>query len=74
MPGTEKVFEENLGALKVRFAEPQLPSRFDSIPGSAVAVGLASFALQCYDELAPPSGSTLWKDKVKSLFSMISSR
>jgi cell division protein FtsA len=74
LAGTDKIFQENLGGLKVRIAEPQLPTRLEHVPGAAVAVGLASFALQCFDELAPPTGSALWKDRVKSLFSMISHR
>jgi cell division protein FtsA len=72
--GVDKVFEENLASFKVRTAEPQLPARLEQLSGSAVAVGLAGFALQCYDELAPPANSNAWKDRVKSLFSMISSR
>jgi cell division protein FtsA len=74
LQGTDKVFEENLASFKVRVAEPQVRTRLDQLSGTAVAVGLASFALQCYDELAPPTNSGDWKDRVKSLFSMISSR
>jgi cell division protein FtsA len=74
MAGMEKVFEEQLPNMKIRFAEPQLPSRLEQLSGSAVAVGLASFALQCFDELTPPTGSSAWKDRVKSLFSMINGR
>ncbi len=74
LSGTEKVFEEALKNLRVRTAEPNLPAKFGSQAGTAVPVGLATFALQCYDELAPAGGGSAWKDRVKSLFSMISGR
>jgi cell division protein FtsA len=71
VPGTDQIFEEVLKHLRVRTGEPELPAKFGRDPGAAVAVGLARFALQCYDELSPVSGPPLaWKDRVKSLFSM----
>lgn len=73
LQGADKVFEEHLGGMKVRLAEPQLPGSMGAQYGTAVAVGLAGFALQCYDELSPAPGSD-WKDRVKSLFSMINGR
>lgn len=69
--GCDKLFEEALKHLRVRIGEPELPSKFGREPGAAVAVGLARFALQCYDELAPASGpQPAWRDRVRSLFSM----
>ncbi len=74
-PDTDKLFEDVLKHFRVRVGEPELPSRFGRDPGAAVSIGLARFALQCYDELAPASGPpAAWKDRVKSLFSMISGR
>jgi cell division protein FtsA len=74
MPGTDKLFEDVLKHLRVRVAEPELPSKFPRQTGISAAVGIARFSLQCYDEIAPAAGQTAWKDRVRSLFSMLSGR
>jgi cell division protein FtsA len=75
LAGTDKLFEAELKHLRVRVAVPEIPARFGPDPGAAVALGLARFALQCYDELSPAAGPpTDWKDRVRSLFSMMSGR
>jgi cell division protein FtsA len=75
MEGVDKAFEDVLKHLRVRVGQPDLPAKFARETGAAVSVGMARFALQCYDELAPASGvQTDWKDRVKTLFSMMSGR
>jgi len=72
LPGTDRLFEESAKRSKVRVAEPSLGAKFPSMVGMATAVGLASFAIQCFDELTPADGVQPWRDRVKSLFSMLS--
>ena len=72
MQGTANLFEDCLKRFKVRVAEPNLGSKFPDQVGMATAVGLASFAIQCFDEFAPAEGVVPWRDRVKSLFSMLS--
>ena len=74
LAGVDKLFEEVLSHLRVRVAEPWLPESVGVRAGMAVPVGLAYFALQCYDELGPATGTQDWRDRVKSLFSIISGR
>ncbi len=71
LSGTDKLFEETCKRMKVRVAEPNL-GRFPKQVGMATAVGLASFTIQCCDELTPADGILPWRDRVKSLFSMLS--
>jgi len=71
LPGTDKLFDEVLKHMRVRVAEPELGAKFPRQPGLATAIGLARFGIQCYDELAPATGSQGWKERVRSLFSML---
>lgn len=72
MSGTEQIFDETLKHLKVRVAEPSLGPKFPRQVGMATSVGLASFTIQCFDELVPAEGILPWRDRVRSLFSMLS--
>lgn len=72
LPGTDRLFEETCGRYKVRISEPSLGRNFPLQKGMATAVGLASFTIQCCDELTPADGVLPWRDRVKSLFSMLS--
>ena len=72
LQGTDRLFEETLKRFKVRIAEPNLGKKYPNQVGMATAVGLASFTIQCFDELAPVDGVLPWRDRVKSLFSMLS--
>jgi cell division protein FtsA len=61
VPGADKVFEDVLKHLRVRVGQPDLPAKFGPQTGAAVSVGMARFALQCFDELSPASGAqTAW--------------
>ncbi len=68
------MFLDQLKHLRVRVAEPDLGRKLGKQSGMATAAGLARFALQCKEELAPANGSPAWTSKVRSLFSMISGR
>ncbi len=72
--GIEKLFEDNIKHTKVRVAEPHLGAEWESQRGLAAAVGSARFAIQCYDELGPAAGNLPWRDRVKSLFSVLSGK
>ncbi len=72
MPNSDRLFEETVKKYKVRVAEPSLGSKFPHAVGMATAVGLASFTIQCFDEFTPAEGIVPWRDRVKSLFSMLS--
>jgi len=72
LPSADKLFEEILKTYRVRVAEPTLGPKFQKQVGMATAVGLASFTIQCFDELTPAEGVLPWRDRVKSLFSMLS--
>ena len=72
MPGTVALFEDSLKRFKVRVGEPDLGAKYPSQVGMATPVGLAIFTLQCFDEFAPAEGNLPWRDRVKSLFSMLS--
>jgi cell division protein FtsA len=74
MPGTEKLFEETLKHQKVRTVEPIPVPGLPTSPGLATAVGLARFALVCYDELGPANGIQGWRNKVRSLFSLVTGK
>jgi cell division protein FtsA len=74
LPGTDKLFDEVLKHLRVRVAEPELPSQFPAQPGLGTAVGLAKFGLQCQDDIVPANGSGGWKDRVRGLFSLLGGR
>lgn len=78
LEGTDKLFEDVLKHLRVRVAEPKLPSTFQSEVdpyGLATAYGMAQFALQCHDDdLAPASGSEHWKDRIRTVWSVLSGR
>lgn len=71
LPGADKLFEETLARHRFRVAEPKLGSKFEARPGMATAVGLASFAIQCFDEFSPAEGVLPWRERVKSLFSLL---
>jgi cell division protein FtsA len=72
--GTEKLFADQMKHLKIRTTEPDLGRKFGKPTGAAAAAGLARFAIQCKEELAPANGAPMWTSKVRSLFSMISGR
>jgi cell division protein FtsA len=72
LPGADRLFEETVMRYKIRIAEPSLGPKFPKQVGMATAVGLASFTIQCFDELTPAEGVLPWRDRVKSLFSMLS--
>jgi cell division protein FtsA len=69
--GTDRMFEETMKRYKIRVDEPSLGAKFPKQVGMATSVGLASFAIQCFDELTPADGVLPWRDRVKSLFSML---
>lgn len=71
LPGTDRVFDETLKHIHVRVGRPMMGPNKPLDPGMAAALGLAQFAIQCFDEIAPASGAKDWKDKVRSLFSML---
>ena len=72
LPATDQVFTDVLPRFKVRIAEPSLGKKVPKQVGMATAVGLASFTIQCFDELTPAEGELPWRDRVKSLFSILS--
>ena len=61
LPGTDKLFESTLPRYRFRVAEPKLSKKFEPQPGLAVAVGLASFTIQCFDEFSPAEGVLPWR-------------
>ncbi len=72
LPEIDRVFDENLKHLKIRLGKPTVSTKaYD--PGFAAAIGAARFAIQCYDEIQPASGPKDWKDRVRSLFSVLRS-
>ena len=71
MPGVEGLFEEVLSPIRAKVAEPSGLHRDLPPYGSAVAVGMARFALQSFEELEPASGFGNWQERVKSLFSFL---
>jgi cell division protein FtsA len=71
LPGCDQLFEETLKRYRFRVAEPKVSSKFNPQPGLATAVGLASFTIQCFDEFSPAEGVLPWKERVKSLFSLL---
>jgi len=71
---SDKLFDQVLGSARVRVVEPTYKGRQSGDTGQAVALGLARFAIQCYDEIEPANGLMDWKGRVKSLFSLISGR
>ena len=71
LPGTDRLFDETLKHIRVRLGRPMMAPGKPLDPGMAASVGLAQFAIQCFDEIAPASGPKDWKDRVRSLFSML---
>jgi cell division protein FtsA len=71
---TEKLFAETLKYQNVRTVEPIPVPGIPASPGMATAVGLAHFAIESYDELSPAAGSQNWRDKVRSLFSLVTGK
>ncbi len=67
-----QIFEATLPRYRVRVGEPTLGTKLGHPVGMATSVGLASFALQCFDEFSPADGIVPWRDRVKTLFSMLS--
>jgi cell division protein FtsA len=74
LKGSEALFDQVLGSTRVRLAEPTNNGSLQVTRQDAVAIGLARFAIQCYNEVEPADGLMDWKGKVKSLFSLISGR
>jgi cell division protein FtsA len=72
LAGAEQVFEDVLRHSRVRSAEPVIPEMAFSAHSFATAVGLARFAIECAeDELVPAGGSTAWKDRIRTIWSLI---
>jgi cell division protein FtsA len=69
MPGTVELFEDVLKHVRVRVAEPEMPVMAG--PGMATAVGLAQYALQCDDDLGPTLGHHHWRERVRSLWTLV---
>ncbi|MBN9502497.1 MAG: cell division protein FtsA [Armatimonadetes bacterium 55-13] len=78
LSGSEKLFTEVLKHLRVRHAEPRLYAGHGmdtDRSGLATAAGIARFAIQCFDdELGPASGSGGWKERIRTIFSLISGK
>ncbi len=71
LQGVEGLFEEVISPVRAKVAEPN--RLHPDLPGygSAVAVGMARFALQSFEELEPANGFGNWQERVKSLFSFL---
>ncbi|RYG38902.1 cell division protein FtsA [bacterium] len=65
--GIEKLFEEIIPHTRVRVAQPNLGPNFGEVPGAAVALGIARYALQCDEELATNEVSSDWRNRVRTL-------
>ena len=63
LSGIDRLFEEEIPHLKVRIAAPVEG-------GSAVALGMARWTLQCEEELLPANGTRGIKGSVRTLFSI----
>jgi cell division protein FtsA len=77
LEGTDKLFEDVFKHLRVRVAEPPIDASVGAgdLPGLAASVGMARFAIQCFDdELAPVSGTENWKERISKIFSLLSGR
>jgi len=73
LEGTDKLFSDVMKHLRVRYAEP--PVSGANTNGMAAAMGMARFALQCFeDELAPASGTLDWKERVRTFWSLLSGK
>jgi cell division ATPase FtsA len=69
----ERLFDETISTTSTRVAAIQ-PGKFGLGPGSAVVVGMAQFAIQCHDEISSVHGDSGWRERVRSLFSLLSGR
>ena len=69
----ERLFDETISTSSTRVATIQ-PGKFGLGPGSAVVVGMAQFAIQCHDEISSVHGDSGWRERVRSLFSLLSGR
>jgi cell division protein FtsA len=69
----ERLFDETIPMTTTRVASVE-PGKFGLGPGSAVAVGMAQFAIQCHDEISSGQGDGGWRERVRSLFSLLSGR
>jgi cell division protein FtsA len=74
LAGTDKLFDEVLKHMRVRVAEPELPTKFGNLQGMGTAVGLARYGLQCQDDITPANGNNGWKERVRGLFSLLGGR
>jgi cell division protein FtsA len=78
LPGADKLFEDVLQHLRVAVVAPQMKGLQGSTrerQGMAVSLGLARFAFECAEnELAPASGITSWKDRVRTFWSLVGGR
>ena len=63
LPGIDRLFEEEIPHLKTRISPPLEG-------GSAVALGMARWTLQCEEELLPANGTRGIKGSVRTLFSI----
>lgn len=75
LPGTDRLFADVLKHTRVRVAEPHPSAGTNDAYGLATALGLARFAIQCFeDELAPASGDSGIRERIRTLWSLISGK
>lgn len=75
LQGTDRVFAEILKHTRVRVAEPHPSASKEDAYGLATALGLARFAIQCFeDELAPAGGDGGIRERIRTLWSLISGK
>lgn len=73
IPGADRLFDETIKHLRFRIA-PTIKVGGKSIdPRFSASLGAARFAIQCFDEIAPAAGPKDWKERVRSLFSVLRS-
>lgn len=70
--GVDRLFEELIPHARFRVAEPYVPKMDASGHGFATAIGMAKFMIEAGDdELVAAGGATAWKDKIKSIWSIL---
>lgn len=74
LSGTDTLFGDIVKNSRVRIAEPDVHDPLNSGHSFATAMGMARFAIECStDELVTAGGATDWKDKIRTLWSLIKS-
>ncbi|MBI3721017.1 MAG: cell division protein FtsA, partial [Fimbriimonas ginsengisoli] len=72
LSGSADLFGDVLKNMRVRVGEPDVDGKAHGGYSFATAVGLARYALDSFeDELVPASGVTDWKQKIRTLWSVI---